>query len=217
MDTQILIAGGQTILREAIASLLNTELGITVIGQAENGRAAVQLTRELKPDMILMDIEMPNLNGIEATRQIIRESPDIKILMLSANLDSRNVFESIKAGAVGYLSKNSGYKELVSAIEKIAKGQIYLNPDVSKIVLGEYKNPSKQKKDDAYNLLTDREREILQLVAEGKPTKVIAKELFISVKTVEWHRGRIMNKLDTNSVAELVKYAIREGLTTVNA
>ncbi|MCK4752524.1 MAG: response regulator transcription factor [Planctomycetes bacterium] len=217
MAIKILIADDHKILSEAISSLLNNELGMEVVGQAEDGRAAIKLTRELKPDIIIMDIGMPNLNGIEATRQIVKELPDIKVVALSEHLDKRSICEMLKAGASGYVPKSCTFGELVSAIRSVASNQTYLSNQISGIVVEEYLHKMSGDNESAYSVLTAREREILQLIAEGKATKVIAKELYVSIKTIEWHRSQIMKKLGLQSVAELVKYAIREGLTCAYA
>ena len=213
MAIKILIADDHGILREAIASLLNNEFGMEVIGEAQDGRTAVQLAKELHPDVIIMDIAMPNLNGIEATRQIVREMPNIKVIALSIYADRRSVREMLKAGASGYVPKQCAFKELVTAIQNVVSNQTYLSSRISGIVVEEYIHRLEKNDNSAYSILTPREREVLQLIAEGKSTKAIAKELFVSNKTIEWHRRQLMNKLGAQSVAELVKYAIREGLT----
>ena len=197
--------------------MLGNELGMEVVGQAANGRAAIKLAKELKPDIIIMDTVMPNLNGIEATRQILKELPDIKIIALSEHRDRRSICEMLKAGASGYVTKSCAFVELVSAIRSVASNQTYLSSEISGIVVEEYLHSIAEDNESAYSVLTNREREILQLIAEGKATKVIAKELYVSIKTIEWHRSGIMKKLDLQSVAELVKYAIREGLTCAYA
>ncbi|GAF74051.1 unnamed protein product, partial [marine sediment metagenome] len=210
---KILIADDHGILREAITSLLNNEFGMEVIGEAQDGRTAVQLAKELHPDVIIMDIAMPGLNGIEATRQIVREMPNIKVIALSVYADRRSVREMLKAGASGYVPKQCAFKELVTAIQNVVSNQTYLSSKISGIVVEEYIHRLEKNDNSAYSILTPREREVLQLIAEGKSTKAIAKELFVSNKTIEWHRRQLMNKLGAQSVAELVKYAIREGLT----
>lgn len=213
MAIKILIADDHGILREAITSLLNNEFGMEVIGEAQDGRTAVRLAKELHPDVIIMDIAMPNLNGIEATRQIVREMPNIKVIALSVYADRRSVREMLKAGASGYVPKQCAFKELVTAIQNVVSNQTYLSSRISGIVVEEYIHRLEKNDNSAYSILTPREREVLQLIAEGESTKAIAKELFVSNKTIEWHRRQLMNKLGAQSVAELVKYAIREGLT----
>ncbi len=213
MAIKILIADDHGILREAISSLLNNEFEMEVIGEAQDGRTAVQLAKELHPDVIIMDIAMPGLNGIEATRQIVREMPNIKVIALSVYADRRSVREMLKAGASGYVPKQCAFKELVTAIQNVVSNRTYLSSRISGIVVEEYVHHLEENDNSAYSILTPREREVLQLIAEGKSTKAIAKELFVSNKTIEWHRRQLMNKLGAQSVAELVKYAIREGLT----
>jgi DNA-binding NarL/FixJ family response regulator len=184
-----------------------------VIGEAEDGRAAVQLALKLQPNVITMEISMPNLNGIDATRQITHEMPKVKAIALSACRDKRSVREMLKAGASGYVTKECAFEELIAAIRDVASNQIYLCSQVSKVVIDGFINRLSKGDDSVYSVLTRREREVLQLIAEGKSTKVIAKELCVSAKTIEWHRSQLMKKLGIQSIAELVKYAINEGLT----
>jgi len=217
MGIKILIADDHRIVREAIGSMMNNELGLEVVGQAEDGRRAVQLARELQPNVIVMDIAMPNLNGIEATRQIVHELPGVKVIALSERSDRRSVLEMLKAGASGYVLKQCAFQELVSAIRNVVSSQTYLSPQISEAVVEEYLNPSSKHDDSVYSVLTPREREVLQLITEGKSAKAIARELHVSVKTPEWHRSQIMKKLGVRSIAELVKYAISEGLTCTYA
>jgi len=215
MSTRILIVDDHIVFREAVSALLGSEFGMEVVGQADDGRSGVALARDLRPDVIIMDVVMPNLNGIEATRQIVHEIPSTKILALSAFSDRRSVREMLKAGAIGYVPKSCPFEELVVAIRTVASGQTYLSTLISGIVVEGYIQKITTGDDSAYSVLTPREREVLQLIAEGKSTKVIAKELFLSTKTIEWHRSQIMNKLGAQSVAELVKYAIREELICI--
>lgn len=213
MEVKILIADNHKIFREAVGALLSNEPDMEVIGEAEDGRTAVRLARELQPNVITMEISMPNLNGIDATYQITREMPKVKAIALSAYRDKRSVREMLKAGASGYVTKECAFEELIAAIQNVASDQTYLCSQASKVVIEGYINRLSKGDDSAYSVLTRREREVLQLIAEGKSTKVIAKELCVSAKTVEWHRSQVMNKLGVQSIAELVKYAINEGLT----
>jgi DNA-binding NarL/FixJ family response regulator len=217
MGIKILIADDHKIVGEAIASLLNNELGMEVVGQVGDGRTAVRLTRELQPKVVVMDIEMPKLNGIEATRQIVHELPSVKVIALSERSDRRSVLEMLKAGASGYVLKQCPFHELVCAIRNVFSNQTYLSPQVSGTVVEGYIHRLSKPDDSVYSVLTPREREVLQLIAEGKSTKVIARELYVSSKTIEWHRSQLMKKLGVQSVAELVKYAISEGLTCAYA
>jgi DNA-binding NarL/FixJ family response regulator len=187
-----------------------------VVGQAKDGRTTVQLAHELRPDVIITDIEMPGLNGIDATRQIVQELPNIKVIAFSAHLENRYVREMFKAGALGYVSKYSDCQELATAIKTVISEQTYLSPKVTSVVIEGYMHRSP---DDVspYSLLTVKEREVLQLIAEGKTIKKIALELNISTKAVEWRRSKIMQKLNMQNVVELVKYAIREGVISVYA
>jgi two-component system response regulator NreC len=215
MEIRILIADNHRIVREAICSRLGNEPGLEIVGEAEDGRVAIQLARELNPDVIIMETSMPNLNGIEATRQIVNELPDVKVIALSSHWDRRSVCEMLKAGASGYLPKRCAFEELVSAIQNVVSDRTYLSSHISGLVVDEYLHRTVEQGKSAYSILTDREREVLQLIAEGKSTKRIARELFVSPKTIEWHRSQLMKKLHIDSVAELVKYAISEGLTSV--
>lgn len=215
MEIRILIADNHRIVREAICSRLSNEPGLDIVGEAEDGRIAIQLARELSPDVIIMETSMPNLNGIEATRQIINELPEVKVIALSSHWDRRSVCEMLKAGASGYLPKRCAFEELVSAIQNVVSDRTYLSSHISGLVVDEYLHRTVEQGKSAYSILTDREREVLQLIAEGKSTKRIARELFVSPKTIEWHRSQLMKKLRIDSVAELVKYAISEGLTSV--
>jgi len=186
-----------------------------VVGEAEDGRETVQLVQKLAPAVVIMDIGMPDLNGIEATRQIIAEHPHIKVVALSMHSDRRFVSEMLKAGASAYLLKDCAFEELVSAILTVMKNKIYLSPGIAGVVIENFIRNAPKSESSVFSLLSDREREVLQLMAEGKATKAIASHLHVSIKTVETHRINIMTKLDLHSVAELTKYAIREGLTSL--
>ena len=211
---KIVLADDHQIVRHGLRSLLSAEPDMQVVGEADNGRSVVRMVQEFSPQVVIMDISMPDLNGIEATRQIIAESPGIKIIALSMHSDSLFVLNMFKAGASGYLLKDCALEELVKAVRTVINRKIYLSPGISDIVIKDfvigYSSDS-----SAYSVLTAREREVLQLMAEGKTTNQIADSLCVSVKTVEAHRKQLMNKLDIHSVAELTKYAIRQGLTSL--
>jgi two-component system response regulator NreC len=216
MGIRILVADDYRLLREAIGSRLNTETDMQVVGEAEDGRVAVRLARELSPDVVIMDVAMPNLNGVEATRQIIREQPTTRIIAFSVTLDRRSVQEMLAAGAAGCLQKTCSFEELLIAIRSVVSSHTYLSPQVCRMVIEGYVSRSTGGTNSAYSDLTAREREVLQLIAEGMSTKMIAKELCLSTKTIEWHRGRTMKKLGIESIAGLVRYAMIEGLTSVD-
>ncbi|MBU2548200.1 MAG: response regulator transcription factor [Proteobacteria bacterium] len=214
MTVKIILTDDHKIVREGLRTLLENEPGMEVVGEAESGRIAVQLARKLKPDVVIMDVSMPDLNGIEATAQILHEHADIKIIALSMYSDKRFVSGILKAGASGYLLKDCAFEELVTAIRAAVAGQTFLSPGITGQVIHDYIRRLSES-DDSSSLLTSREREVLQMLAEGKTTKQMAEQLNLSVKTVETHRRQIMDKLDLRSVAELTKYAIREGLTSL--
>jgi DNA-binding NarL/FixJ family response regulator len=216
MIIKIILADDHSIVRDGIRSLLEKEPGFMVVGEAENGRKAVQQTLELRPDIVIMDISMPDLNGIEATRQITAQCPGIKIIALSMHADKRFVTEMLQAGVSGYMQKNCAFKNLVSAIRTVMVGQIYLTPAITGIVVEGFKDrlPATEAPTET-KTLSSKEREVLQLLAEGSSTKEIADRLKISVKTVDTHRQHIMDKLGLRSIAELTKYAIRAGLTSI--
>jgi len=215
MSIRIIIADDHKIVRNGLRSLIEKELDIDVIAEADNGRTAVRITLELAPEVVVMDIAMPDLNGIEATRQIIAALPGTKVIALSMHADKRYVMEMLKAGASGYVLKDNAYEELASAIRTALNNHTYLSRQVAEIVIGDYVKLAQTGKDSVFSLLSAREREVLQLLAEGKSTAQIAESLYISVKTVETYRQHIMEKLNIRSIAELTKYAIREGLTSL--
>jgi DNA-binding NarL/FixJ family response regulator len=212
---KIILADDHQIVRHGLRSLLSSEPDMEVVGEADNGRAVVRLVQEKSPQVVIMDISMPDLNGIEATRQIIAESPGVKIIALSMHSDSLFVLNMFKAGASGYLLKDCALEELVKAVRTVLTRKIYLSPGISDIVIKDFVIGWSPPDSSAYSILTTREREVLQLMAEGRNTNQIAENLCVSVKTVEAHRKQLMNKLDIHSVAELTKYAIRQGLTSL--
>lgn len=215
MGIRIILADDHKIVREGIKALIEKKPGFEVIAEADNGRTTIQLTKELSPDAVIMDIAMPDMNGIEATREIIEKVPDVKIIALSMHSDIRFVVEMLKAGASGYLLKDCASEQLVNCIRTVTKNRTYLSPDIADSVIKDYSRLLSKENLSVFSLLTNREREALQLLAEGKTTKEIANRLKISAKTVETYRQNIMNKLDIHSIAELTKYAIREGLTSL--
>jgi DNA-binding NarL/FixJ family response regulator len=215
MFTKVLIADDHQIVRQGLRLLLEKEPDLKVVAEAEDGRTTVRLARELQPGVIIMDVAMPGLNGIEATRQIISESPATKVIALSMYADRRFVVNMLKAGASGYLLKDCAFEELTRAIRAVLSHKTYLSPGVTDILVKDCKLGAPMNEVSAYALLTPREREVLQLMAEGKSTAKIADQLHVSVKTVESHRQQLMQKLNLRSVAELTKYAIREGLTSL--
>jgi DNA-binding NarL/FixJ family response regulator len=212
---RILLADDHNILRSGLRELIEKQHRFSVVAEAENGRIAVQLCKELSPDVVIMDISMQDLNGIDATRQIVGNSPQTKVIILSAHSSQRFVTEVFKAGASGYLLKDCNADEIFSAILAVAMNETYLCPQIATIVRQDYVQHLTQAAPATSNGLTPREREVLQLMAEGKSTKEIAFSFNLSVKTIEAHRQRIMEKLNIHSVAELTKYAIREGLTSL--
>lgn len=215
MNTKIIVVDEHKILREGLSTLIAKQPDMEIVGEARDGREALRLVDKLSPDLILMDVTMPNLNGIEATRKIKSKNPNIEIIALSLHSDRRYVLGMIDAGASGYLLKECAFDELVRAINTVMSRKKYLSPGISDILIEEYVKKNTQEKPTIYAKLTPREREILQLIAEGKNTKEIAGYLFISIKTVETHRRHIKKKLRVDSVAELTKIAIREGLTVL--
>ena len=213
MRIKILLADDHKIVREGIRTLIEKQPGLEVIGEADSGRMALKLALELKPDVVIMDVTMPDLNGIEATRKIHLEIPSIKVIALSMHSDKRLVAGILMAGASGYLLKEDcDSVELARAIQAVATNQIYLSPKISEVVVKDYVRQLSTAVSSPFSILTPREREVLQLLAEGKSTKEIASSLHVSVKTIETHRNKVMEKLDIRSIAELTKYAIREKL-----
>ncbi|HEY7160893.1 MAG TPA: response regulator transcription factor [Acidobacteriota bacterium] len=217
MTLKILLADDHQLLREGLRSLLEKQHGFQIVAEAENGRKAVELAKETNPALIIMDLNMPDLNGIEATRRILKESPRIKIIALSMHSDKRYVTRALQAGATGYVLKDNAFDELTKAIQRVMQHRIYLSPEINQVVVKEYLEKSKQLDQPAYSVLTEREREVVQLIAEGKSTKEIAAILKISVKTVETYRQRTMDKLNINNIADLIKFAIREGLSSLDS
>jgi len=205
----VLLAEDHTIVRKGLRSLLSQTQDIKVIGEAENGREAVKLVEKHHPELVVMDISMPLLNGLEATRQIKKRFPKTQVLILTVHDNEEYLFEIIKAGASGYIIKKAALEEMLMAVQAVSKGKTFFSPSVStKIIKKLLKKKEALEQEPPYSPLTDREREVLQLVAEGHTNKDIAEILYISVKTVETHRSHIMEKLDLHKAADLTKYAI---------
>lgn len=213
----ILLADDHKIIRDGLRSLIEKQVDMEVVGEAEDGRTAVELTSKLTPDVVVMDIGMPDLNGIEATRQVVSTVQNVKVVALSMHSDKRFVSGMLKAGAVGYLLKDCAFDELTKAIKTVMAGHIYLSHNITGVVVEDYIQMAASTDFSSLSKLTPREREVLQLLAEGKNTKEIAYSLHVSVKTIETHRLRIMNKLDIRTIPDLVKLAIREGLTSLDS
>lgn len=212
----ILLADDHTIVRQGLAKLLEGETSFNVVGEAENGREAVQKTEKLKPDVVLMDIAMPMLNGIEATRQIKKISPQTKVIILSMHSHDRYINELFTLGASGYLLKNSTGTDIIKAIQAAMKGHTYLSPSISRQVVDEYVSmKSRSAEDDRYNTLSNREREVFQMITEGRSTKEIADILCLSSSTVKSHRSKIMEKLQMNNISQLIQFAIRLGIVDI--
>ncbi|HLI89311.1 MAG TPA: response regulator transcription factor [Ktedonobacteraceae bacterium] len=213
MSIRILLADDHTILRAGLKMMLNAQPDMEVVGEAQDGRQALQEAQRLQPDIILMDITMPDMNGIEATKQIKKELPDVKVLILTMHEHEEYVFQALRAGASGYMLKEAADTDLISALRIIQSGQFYLSPAAQSVMVGDYLQRVRTGEEkDSYSSLTEREREILKLVAEGYTNNQIAERLVISPKTVDTHRTHIMDKLNLHSRAELVKYAMRRGL-----
>ena len=210
---RILLADDHIVMRTGLRALLERQPNMEVVGESENGRETVELAASLRPDVVVMDVGMPVLNGIEATKSIVTQNPSTAVVVLSMHADESYVMRALSAGARGYLLKDSGAGDLISAIQAVSQGKSFFSPKVSRILAEDYVRVLKQKGAvDTYDLLTGREREILQLLAEGKANKEVATDLNISTYTVETHRSHILQKLSLHNSAELVLYAVRKGI-----
>ena len=214
MPIKILIADDHRLFREGLVNLLGESEEIEIVGQAENGREVIQLAESLKPDIILMDITMPELSGIEATSILKRTCPDINIIALSMHSDQQYIKQALMEGAMGYLYKNCTYNQLIFAIKQVYSGKKYLSDEITESLISDYIEPDK-KPTAATIHLTKREHEVLKLIAEGVPTKDISKKLFISIKTVGSHKQKLLEKLELKSNADLIKYALRNGIISL--
>lgn len=215
MSIGIILADDHKIVREGLRALLEKQPDFDVIGEAENGRDTIQLALQLVPDVVIMDITMPDLNGIEATQRLTHELPEVRVIGLSMHYDKRYIIKMLSAGAWGYLRKACASEEVIRAIHTVMSGKYYISDGTSSITVKNKEQYLKANQPLDFSVLTPKEREILQLITEGKLTKEIAYELHLSVKTVEKHRYNVMEKLNMHSVAELTKFAITEGMTTL--
>jgi DNA-binding NarL/FixJ family response regulator len=213
VSVRVLLADDHQLFRDGLRSLLQRSAGFTVVGEAADGLETLQLAGTLHPDVVLLDISMPGLNGVETTRRLAAEVPKTRVVILSMHADRRFVAETLRAGAYGYLLKDSAFPDVVRAIQAALQGHVFLSPAITDVVAQDFAGRTQPAADSAFQRLSPREREVLQLLAEGRATKEIAAKLSVSGKTVETHRRQIMEKLGMHSVAELTKYAIREGLT----
>lgn len=211
---RILLVEDHAVMRAALRSLLDSNEEITVVGEASNGREMMGLIDKSTPDVVLMDVNMPELNGIEATRQLCAQNPDIKVLGLSLHVKGRMVSEMLNAGARGYVPKSSAASELLEAIHSVVAGKMYVSPEVLEDFVEAHSRSASL--ETAFTKLTEREREVLQLLAEGYPTKEVAQKLSLSIPTTHTHRQHLMQKLEARSIADLVRYAIREGIISTD-
>ena len=213
---RIILADDHLLIRASLKSLMAEFTGVEVVGEAGDGREAIELIAKHQPNLAIMDITMPGLNGLEATRRVVKEHPQVRVVVLSQHADETHVLQALRAGASGYVLKGSAPRELEMAIQAVARGEIFLSPAISKHVIEVYLNKAADGQANSLDLLTPRQREILQLIAEGKSSKQIAQLLDASVKTIESHRASLMDRLDIHDVAGLVRYAIRHGLVSTD-
>jgi DNA-binding NarL/FixJ family response regulator len=214
MDTKVLLVDDHAILRDGLKMVLDAQPGITVVGEAENGREALDLVEELHPDVVVMDIAMPQMNGAEATRQIKRRFPQTRVVILTMHENQQYLMQIVNAGATGAVLKRSAGSELVTAVKAAARGESFFSPSMASMLLEDYRVRLQQDEPDDADMFTEREREVLQLVAEGKTNKEISDLLTVSIKTVQTHRAHIMEKLGAHDRTDLVRYAMRKGIIT---
>jgi two-component system response regulator NreC len=213
---RVLVTDDHAIVRAGVRLLLDSQPDIQVVGEAVDGQQALELVKELEPDLVLMDVAMPGMNGLEATKLIKESFPRVQVLALTMHEDERYFFQILQAGAMGYVVKGAAPSDLLAAVRAVAQGQAYLYPSLAKQLLDDYmKRVDAGEEQDSYDGLSEREREVLKLIAEGKTGRQIAEELTLSANTVERHRSNIMSKLNLHSRAELIKYAIRKGLISM--
>jgi DNA-binding NarL/FixJ family response regulator len=215
MSVRIIIADDHKMFRDGFCRMLEEQPDIEVVGEADNGRTAVQLALELVPDIIIMDISMPGMNGIEAVHRILSEQPKIKVISLSMHADEKYVSMMLKAGAKGYILKDRPFDDMVDAIHNVLEDNVFLCPEIVNVVAHDYVKQLPAQRRTSTHILTEREREVLRLLADGKSTKEAAAMLFVSNKAIEAHRQRMMKKLNINNIPDLTKYAIREKLTAL--
>jgi two-component system, NarL family, response regulator NreC len=212
---RVLIADDHRMIRDGLKTPIEKEAGMEVIAEAENGREVIRLVQKHRPNIVITDVSMPDMNGTEATRKILEEIPGIRVIALSMHSDRRYVLGMLEAGASGYLLKDCAFEELATAIRQVARGNTYLSPKIAEVVVNGYLNKTPGLSQASGSMLTPREREVLQLLAEGRSAKEVASHIHVSVKTVETHRRNMMVKLNMRSIAELTKYAVREGLASI--
>lgn len=217
MNLKVLIADDHRMVREGLRALLEADPRLTVVGEADHGRRAVELAAELRPDVVIMDVGMPELDGIEATRRILAEAPRVRVVILSMHAEKHFVAETLKAGARGYVLKDCAFDELDRALRAVESGQVYLSPSVAGCLVDHLRGGDGRPAGEGDAPLSPREHEVLRLLAQGKRAREVAELLHVSVKTVETHRQNLMKKLGVASQYELMKYAIREGLTSLDA
>jgi RNA polymerase sigma factor (sigma-70 family) len=218
MTLRVLLVEDHAIVRQGIRALLDEEPDIAIVGEAADGNQALALAQSLRPEIVLMDLNLPGLSGIEATRQVLQLLPDVRVLVLSMYDSEEYVFRALRAGASGYVLKQSTSTELVMALRAVAAGSTFLSPGISQILISDFmrRADAQTTTDDALSILTPREREVLELIARGLTNRQIAERLHISIKTVETHRGNMMQKLDAHDRAELIKFAIDSGVISID-